>query len=75
LKTDEALSDLPAADRAILYAASALDNSIAEALKEMDPQACFVALVMSAASLLADVPADEREAFIRAALDAAGDWN
>jgi hypothetical protein len=68
-------SDLPPEDRRILYASTALDRSIAEALKEMDPQACFVALVVSASSLLADVPADEREAFLRAALDAAGDWN
>lgn len=69
-------ADLPPEDRAILYATSELEDSIAKALKSMDPEACFVALVLSASKLLADVPPAEREAFIRTALDVAGgDWN
>jgi hypothetical protein len=77
LKTTPEFADLPPDERATLYAKTALDQSIAQALKELDPEACFVALVLAAVTLLEDVPLADREAFIREALAVASDggWN
>jgi site-specific recombinase len=65
-------AELTTEDRKILYAAGELDRAISRALNDgLDSESCFVALMMAAAELLAPVPPEEREQFLRDSLNAA----